>query len=132
MRIRQWWEQVQGNLFYVPLSFTVGAVILAEPLLLVDAGVDGLPDGLAATVDSARSILSVIASATLTFAGIAFSVSLLLIASSSSQYGPPGARLGRAAGSRRPVAAVRPRSCHARPQFSPRHLLTGGQGRERR
>jgi uncharacterized membrane protein len=39
-------------------------------------------------VDSARAVLGVIAGATIAFAGIAFSVSLLLISQSSSQYSP--------------------------------------------
>ena len=47
-----------------------------------------LPLGLTSTVDSARAVLSTIAGATITFAGIAFSVSLLIIQLASSQYSP--------------------------------------------
>ena len=39
-------------------------------------------------MDSARTVLTTVAGATLTFAGIAFSVSLLLISLASSQYSP--------------------------------------------
>jgi hypothetical protein len=48
----------------------------------------GLPLGLTSTVESARSVLSTIAGATITFAGIAFSISLLVIQLASSQYSP--------------------------------------------
>lgn len=47
-----------------------------------------LPLVLTSTVESARSVLSVIAQATVTVAGIAFSVSLLVIQQAASQYSP--------------------------------------------
>jgi uncharacterized membrane protein len=47
-----------------------------------------LPLGLTSTVASARAVLSTVAGATITVAGIAFSVSLLTIQLASSQYSP--------------------------------------------
>ncbi len=47
-----------------------------------------LPALLSATVDSARTVLSTVASATITFSGIAFAVSLLMIQLVSSQFSP--------------------------------------------
>jgi len=82
------WDRIRSSLFYVPLLFSGLGALLAQGALLLDARAPGVPDRLASTVDSARSVLSVIASATLTFAGIAFSVSLLLISAASSQYSP--------------------------------------------
>lgn len=82
------WERLRSSLFYVPLVLGTAGAVLAEGALAVDARVTGLPDRLVATVDSARSVLGVIAGATLTFAAIAFSVSLLLISAASSQYSP--------------------------------------------
>ncbi len=70
------------------MLFVVGSAGLAELTLLLDERVDNLPSRLTATVDSARSVLSVVAGATLAFAGVAFSVSLLLISLASSQYSP--------------------------------------------
>ena len=70
------------------MLFVVGGAALAELTLLLDERVDTLPSSLTATVDSARSVFSVVAGATLAFAGIAFSVSLLLISLASSQYSP--------------------------------------------
>ena len=62
--------------------------MLGELMLDVDQRIDNVPARLTATVDSARSVLAVVAGATMTFAGIAFSVSLLLISLASSQYSP--------------------------------------------
>jgi len=82
------WERLRSSLFYVPMLFSIVGAGLAQVALLVDARGTGVPDRFASTVDSARSVLGVIAGATLTFAGIAFSVSLLLISAASSQYSP--------------------------------------------
>ncbi len=81
-------DRVRSSLFFVPMLFVIGAVVLGELLLVVDAQVKDVPEHLTATVSSARNVLTVIAGATLAFAGIAFSVSLLLISLSSSQYSP--------------------------------------------
>lgn len=67
-------------------------IALGEASLAVDRGIDrapsDLPLGLASTVASARALLSTVAGATITFAGIAFSISLLTIQLASSQYSP--------------------------------------------
>lgn len=88
MVVRQWWEKARASLFYTPFLYSVVAVVFAEVMLAADRDVGELPARLTATVDSARAVLGVIASATLTFAGIAFSVSLLLVSAASSQYSP--------------------------------------------
>ncbi len=88
VKLRSAQEKLRSSLFYVPMLFIVGAVLLGEAALVVDARVESIPDPLSSTVDSARQVLSVIAGATLTFAAIAFSVSLLLISLASSQYSP--------------------------------------------
>lgn len=66
------------------VGLAIGAVVLDEALS------EGwtLPLSVASTPDSARSVLSTVASATMTFAGIAFSVTLLVFQMSSSQYSP--------------------------------------------
>ena len=81
-------DRLRSSLFFVPMLCVVGAVILGEAMLVVDALVTGIDPRLTATVDSARTVLTTVAGATLTFAGIAFSVSLLLISLASSQYSP--------------------------------------------
>lgn len=84
----RYWERIRSNLFFVPVAFAVGAGVVAEALLELDRRIDDFPDRLTATVDSARAVLGLVAGATLTFAAIAFSVSLLLISAASSQFSP--------------------------------------------
>ena len=83
LRLRSVSERLRANLFFVPLVTVVFSIVLALGLLALDQRLDAgnarLPFGMTSTVDSARSLLSTIASATMAFAGIAFSVSLLTI-----------------------------------------------------
>ncbi len=92
VRLSSLTERFRASLFFVPLMSVVAAVVLAEAGILVDSRVDldgaDLPLGVASTVESARAVLSTVAAATITFAGIAFSVSLLTIQLASSQYSP--------------------------------------------
>ena len=81
-------DRLRSSLFFVPMLCVVSAIFLGEAMLVVDALVTGIDPRLTATVDSARTVLTTVAGATLTFAGIAFSVSLLLISLASSQYSP--------------------------------------------
>ena len=68
------------------------AIAVAAAGLVIDRHIDSgsgqLPLELTSTVESARALLSLVAGATITFAAIAFSISLLLIQQSSSQYSP--------------------------------------------
>jgi uncharacterized membrane protein len=70
----------------------MGAIVLAQVALVMDdrlsLGTSDLPLGLGSTVQSARAVLGTVAGATITVAGIAFSVSLLVIQQASSQYSP--------------------------------------------
>ena len=85
-------ERVRSSLFFVPMVAVVVAAALGFSALAVDRHVDttlaDLPLGFTSTVESARTLLGVIAGATISFAGIAFSVSLLIIQLASSQYSP--------------------------------------------
>ena len=87
-QLRAWGDRLRSSLFFIPMLCVIGGVLLGEAMLVVDALVTGISPRLTATVDSARTVLTTVAGATLTFAGIAFSVSLLLISLASSQYSP--------------------------------------------
>lgn len=91
-RLTAYAERVRSSFFYVPMAFVIGGVILGQASIILDASINRgpsrLPLGLTSTVESARTVLSTIASATVTVAGIAFSVSLLIIQLASSQYSP--------------------------------------------
>ena len=85
-------ERIRASLFLVPMLAVILAAGLAAASIAIDSRLDQsgarLPLGLTSTVESARSLLSTVAGATITFAAIAFSVSLLIIQQTSSQYSP--------------------------------------------
>jgi uncharacterized membrane protein len=84
-------ERLRSSLFFVPMLFVALFAALGLVMTEVDSLFDGateLPFVLTSTVDSARELLSVVAGATVTVAGIAFSVSLLVIQQASSQLSP--------------------------------------------
>ena len=81
-------DRLRSSLFFVPMLCVLAGIALGEAMLVVDALVSDVDSRLTATVDSARTVLTTVAGATLTFAGVAFSVSLLLISLASSQYSP--------------------------------------------
>ncbi len=85
-------ERWRNSLFVVPTIFVILGIVLAQLGIALDHAIgDGaqkLPLGLTSTVESARAVLSTVAGATITVAGIAFSVSLLTIQLASSQYSP--------------------------------------------
>lgn len=85
-------EKWRSSLFLLPMLCVVGAIALGQAMLFVDQRLDArntrLPFELTATVESARAVLGTIAAATIGFAGVAFSVSLLIIQLGSSQYSP--------------------------------------------
>lgn len=93
--IRLWisskWDQVQASLFFEPFMGVVCAIVLAICLTLIDkeyTGSDRVPTILKTTDDSARAILSTVAGATISFAGTAFSLSLLVFQMASTAYSP--------------------------------------------
>jgi uncharacterized membrane protein len=85
-------ERARGSLFLVPSLFLLAGAGLAVGALAVDEHIADrridLPLVVTTTVDSSRAVLSTIASATMTVAGIAFSVALLVFQLASSQYSP--------------------------------------------
>ena len=85
-------ERLRTSLFFVPMVLVIAGGAAGVAMTAFDASIgddaDGLPFVLTSTVDSARDVLGVVAAATISFAGIAFSVSLLVIQQASSQFSP--------------------------------------------
>lgn len=85
-------ERARASLFLVPLVAVVFALVAGSVATSVDRSLDGggtdLPLVFPSTVESARALLQTVAGATITFAGIAFSVSLLIFQQASNQYSP--------------------------------------------
>jgi uncharacterized membrane protein len=92
LRLSDLAERFRASLFLVPSIAVLSAIVAAAVMIGIDRRLDDqgsdLPLALTSTVESARVMLSVIAGATITFAAIAFSVSLLIIQQASSQYSP--------------------------------------------
>jgi uncharacterized membrane protein len=85
-------ERLSTSLFFVPVLFVLGGIALGQLGVTLDGTVDidpgDLPLGVASTVESARAVLSTVAGATITVAGIALSISILTLQIASSQYSP--------------------------------------------
>ena len=83
-RLRAASDSLRANFFFLPAVAVVVAFVAARLLVGVEAG-DWVGRS---TVDSARSVLSTTAAATITFASITFSVSLLIMQQGSNQFSP--------------------------------------------
>jgi uncharacterized membrane protein len=85
-------DRLRTSLWFVPTLFAVGAVLLAVGLLDLDHGLAGsAPNILFAfggTAAGARSVLSTIAQSMLTFTGLVFSITMLVLQLASSQLSP--------------------------------------------
>ena len=89
-----YYEHFAHSLFFKPWLAVILGIIGAVALLFFDYALlsnsdgSGLPVVLTTTVESARAVLGTVAGATISFAGIAFSISLLVIQLGSSQLSP--------------------------------------------
>ncbi|MGQ9424451.1 DUF2254 domain-containing protein [Gilvimarinus sp. F26214L] len=84
---------VRASLWFVPvllfaLSIAAALVLVQLDLWLDANGIIGLPDTLAADAEGARQILSVIASSTITVAGVIFSITIVTLSLAAAQYSP--------------------------------------------
>lgn len=83
---------VRGRLWFIPGASAIGAMVLAKSLPWLD---DGLSERQAAAwylfpgqAESARSLLSTIAAAMMTFTGLVFSITILVLQLASQQFSP--------------------------------------------
>ncbi len=87
--MREW---IRASLFFVPVAGVLTGTVGAAVMIWIDSQLDlqggEVPLGVTSTVDSARVVLSTVAGATISFAAIAFSISLLIIQQASSQFSP--------------------------------------------
>jgi uncharacterized membrane protein len=83
-------EAFRNSLFFLPSLFVVASVVLWQAMLSIDAKVDreGLPEIVRFSEDTAGPLLATIAGATITVAGIVFSVTVVAVQLASSQFSP--------------------------------------------
>jgi len=92
LRLSSLVERIRVSLFFVPMAGVLISIVGAVVTIWIDSRLDlqgaDLPLGVTSTVASARAVLSTVAGATITFASVAFSISLLIIQQASSQFSP--------------------------------------------
>ncbi len=92
--IRKAWYNITSSLWFVPAVMAVGAVVLAMALTLLDRALDlHDPDEegwwlIQSSAESARQILTTVASASATVLGVVFSITIIALQLASTQYSP--------------------------------------------
>jgi uncharacterized membrane protein len=85
-------ERLRQSLWFLPALLTLAAGLLAVALVAVDQRFADDPGWLGfafgGTAEGARSVLSVIATSMLTFTGLVFSITMLVLQQASSQLSP--------------------------------------------
>ena len=92
-RPRVLWNRLTGSLWFVPGIMLLAAVVTAVLMVELSTRVDRealirFPRLFGASAQSSREMLSTIAGAMMTVAGVTFSITVLAVAQASSQYTP--------------------------------------------
>ena len=90
VRLRQIVDHFKHRLSFVPGLYVIGLLLLAQILLLVDRELTNrqIPQLLATTVDSARSVFTAIAGGLITSITLLLSMILITVQLASSQFSP--------------------------------------------
>ncbi len=91
MIIYHYWQEMRASFWFVPAVMVVGAVLLAASLIAVDTFLEldiGVrwPLLFGAGAGGARGLLSTVASSMITVAGVVFSITIVALSLTSSQY----------------------------------------------
>lgn len=90
-RLYHWWQETRSSFWFVPAVIVLDAVALATVLIKMDTIVDPQiverwPLFFGAGAAGARGLLTTVASSMITVAGVVFSITIVAIALTSSQY----------------------------------------------
>ncbi|MGB5831790.1 MAG: DUF2254 domain-containing protein, partial [Thiohalocapsa sp.] len=90
-KLRHGWQSMRSSFWFVPALMVVDAVVLAILLITLDTSVDlhlaaRWPLLFGAGAAGARGLLTTVASSMITVAGVVFSITLVALALTSSQY----------------------------------------------
>jgi uncharacterized membrane protein len=92
MRLAEWTDRIRHSLWFVPTVWTVVAGAAALGLIWLSAVVDldgqDLPFLFSAGPDGARAMLQAIATSIITVAGVIFSVTIIALQLTSTQFSP--------------------------------------------
>jgi uncharacterized membrane protein len=88
--LARWREITRTGLWFVPSLFTLGVTLLAAVTITIDSRVDSHTSPLAFSggATSASDVLSTIATSTLTFTALVFSITIVALQLASSQFSP--------------------------------------------
>lgn len=81
-------EHLRSSLWFIPLLFAVGAVVLAISLTTLDSALATELGAFGGTAEGARSVLSTIAQSMLSFTALVFTVTMLVLQLASNQLSP--------------------------------------------
>ena len=91
-RIHELLRYLRESLWFVPALFAVGSLALAGALLALDQSIEDaetrLPIIFGGGVEGAREVLSTIATSMLTFTGLVFTITMLVLQAASNQLSP--------------------------------------------
>jgi uncharacterized membrane protein len=91
-RLRYLWEELNASFWFIPMMLVILAIILAVFLIYLDQVVSYSTEGifrylLSGSIESARSVLTIIAGAMIGVASTVFSITLVALTMASSQLG---------------------------------------------
>lgn len=90
-KILQWWQGTRASFWFVPASIVLGAVGLACALISLDRSLawqvgDGWSPLFGAGAAGSRGLLTAVATSMITVAGVVFSITIVALSLTSSQY----------------------------------------------
>ena len=90
-KLHHWWQEMRSSFWFVPAMIVLGAVGLAAGLIALDANVDLHVDKrwpliFGSGASGARGLLSSVAGSMITVAGVVFSITIVALSLTSSQY----------------------------------------------
>lgn len=91
--LRNWWHNARSSFWFVPTVIVAGAVFLAAALVAVEVNTDPLVLErwhwlFGAGAAGSRGLLSAVAGSMITVAGVVFSITIVALSLTSSQYTP--------------------------------------------
>ena len=91
LMLRHWWQEMRASFWFVPAVIVLGAVGLATAVIGVDANVklrfvEEWPLLFGAGAAGSRGLLTAVASSMITVAGVVFSITIVALSLTSSQY----------------------------------------------
>ncbi len=92
-KLRAVWSTLTGSLWFVPSLLVAGAIALAAAMIGLDAATqfhlaERWPLAFGSGAEGSRGVLSTIASSVITVAGVVFSITIVALSLTASQYSP--------------------------------------------